>query len=161
MKLVEELKMKKPFARPEQEALVSIIATNARIEEIIASILAPFGITRPQFNMLRILRGAHPDGLTCTAINDRLVTKSPDITRLLDRLEEARLVERARGVEDRRQVYTIISKNGLAALAQVDEKIHAFEIDMMNQLSQKEISALIGSLERIRDTLRAMKSDAS
>lgn len=157
MKLQQELNMQKAFVAPEEELLVSIIATKARIEEAIVDMLSEYGITRPQFNILRILRGAHPKELTCSAINERLVEKNPDITRLLDRLEDAHFIRRERGIEDRRQVFSMISYEGLSLLKSLDKKMLELEIKMSSSLSGNEIQIMISSMEKMRENIRGLK----
>src|SRR5262245_35279455 len=101
-----ELKQTKPFRSVRQEAYLSIQRTAALLEHAFEAGLKPHGITATQYNVLRILRGAEPEGLCRNEIGERLVRKVPDVTRLLDRLEEARLIARNRGGADRRFVVT-------------------------------------------------------
>lgn len=157
MKLQQELHMQKAFVAPEEELLVSLIATKSRIEESLLDLLSEYGITRPQFNILRILRGAHPGELTCSAINERLVEKNPDTTRLLDRLEAARFIKRERGTEDRRQVFSIISSDGLSLLKSLDKKMLDYEKKIFSTCTDREIQTMISSMEKIRSKIRDLK----
>ena len=157
MTLQEELKMQRPFVAVVEEAVVSIIATKSRVEEALIGMLERYGITRPQFNILRILRGAHPESLTCSTINGRLVEKNPDVTRLLDRLEKAELVERFRGKQDRRNVHSVITPKGLHLLLRIDKEMLALEHKIMAQLTAEEQKTLILSLQKVRDQIRTLQ----
>src|SRR5258705_11549196 len=98
--LQAELKQHRPFKSLKEEAHLSIQRTAALLEHAFESALKPHRITGTQYNVLRILRGAEPDGLCRNEIGTRLVRQVPDVTRLLDRLEEAKLIARTRGRED-------------------------------------------------------------
>ena len=95
-RLQAEIKQTKPFPRRSSEALLSVMRTAALLEHRINEILRPYGITELQYNVLRILRGAGSHGLACQEIAERMINRDPDITRLLDRLEARKLIERAR-----------------------------------------------------------------
>src|ERR671939_241498 len=97
--LREELKQRKPFTSLEQEAQLSVVRTSAMLVDAFERMLKPYGITATQYNVLRILRGAEPDGLCRNDLRDRMITRMPDVTRLLDRMEEAGLVARSRDNE--------------------------------------------------------------
>ena len=114
--LRDELKMTKPFKSVEEEALLSIARTAALIEHAGAEAFKPFNLTITQYNVLRILRGAGTEGLCRNEVGERLVTKVPDVTRLLDRMEAAGLIVRERGDQDRRYVATRITEAGLKLL---------------------------------------------
>ena len=92
-----------------------------------AALLDPYGITPQQFNVLRILRGARPDGLCTLTIAERMIEQAPGITRLIDRLEAKQLVVRVRSSEDRRQVWCRITFAGLRLLARLDEPVAALD----------------------------------
>jgi DNA-binding MarR family transcriptional regulator len=95
--LLAELKQRKPYPSLSQEAHISILRTAAVVAHAFEEFLKPHGITATQYNVLRILRGAVPEGLCRNEIRDRMVTPVPDVTRLLDRLEALGLVVRSRG----------------------------------------------------------------
>src|SRR5215213_4956096 len=97
-----EIKRSKPYSSAEQEAMLSVASTAARLDHEMIDVLKPHGLTPTQFNALRILRGAGPEGLCRNEVRDRLIARVPDATRLLDRLEESGLVTRTREGEDRR-----------------------------------------------------------
>jgi DNA-binding MarR family transcriptional regulator len=92
-----------------------------------AALFEPYGITLQQFNVLRILRGARPDGLCTLTIAERMIEQAPGITRLIDRLEAKQLVVRVRSSEDRRQVWCRITPAGLRLLARLDEPVAALD----------------------------------
>src|SRR5690242_4320539 len=110
-RLRDELKQRKHFASQEIEAVLNIVRTADQIHRKVAELLKPGGLSGTQYNVLRILRGAGPDGASCREIGERLVTHDPDITRLLDRMERNGWVIRARGEADRRVVSTRITKD--------------------------------------------------
>ncbi len=94
-RLQTEIKQRKPFAGTEVEAFLNLQRTADALARALAEVLKPAGLSGPQYNILRILRGAGPGGLACREICQRMVTRDPDMTRLLDRLEAGRQIERA------------------------------------------------------------------
>src|SRR5205814_9488312 len=109
-RLREELKQTKPFESLEQEVFLEIQRTAQVTARWVVAALKTSGLTPSQFNVLRILRGAGPEGLACGAVCERMVNHDPDLTRLLDRLEAAALVEKFRDAKDRRVVKARITK---------------------------------------------------
>jgi DNA-binding MarR family transcriptional regulator len=109
-----------------------------------------WGVTSTQYNVLRILRGAHPKGLTCAAIGSRMITAEPDITRLLARLRALKFIRQRRDPHDRRSIWTAITEAGLALLKEMDPVILRLPGDLMGPLSQKELTELIRLLELVR-----------
>jgi DNA-binding MarR family transcriptional regulator len=148
--LRDELKMSKPFRSVEEEAILSIARTAAVIEHAGAEALKPFDLTTTQYNVLRILRGAADQGLCRNEVGERLVTKVPDVTRLLDRLESAGLIVRQRGGEDRRFVSTHITEKGLKLLEKIDRELPAIHGRQLGHVSQKRLRELISILEEVR-----------
>src|ERR1700689_3564024 len=104
-RLQSELKQKIPFISREQEAYLSLLRTADALQSQVEGRLKEFGLTGTQYNALRILRGAGTDGLPCREIGERMITHDPDVTRLLNRLEDRGLVERTRARDDPRVVY--------------------------------------------------------
>jgi DNA-binding MarR family transcriptional regulator len=149
--LQEELKQRKPFTSLEHEAVLSIARSAAQLEHQAAEALKPHGITPTQYNALRILRGAGPEGLCRNEIRDRLVAWVPDATRLLDRLEAMDLVVRAREGEDRRFVRTRITPAGLAVLARLDGPIAALHERQLGHLGPGRLRSLIDLLALARE----------
>ncbi|HET9425926.1 MAG TPA: MarR family transcriptional regulator [Gemmatimonadaceae bacterium] len=148
--LREELRQNKPFNSIEQEALLSIVRTSAHLMDRFELFLRPYGITATQYNVLRILRGSEPDGLCRNELRDRMLTRMPDVTRLLDRMEEAGLVERSRDGEDRRMVTSRITKRAMQLLATLDPVVIENEKYFFSGISQEQIQILIDVLDAIR-----------
>jgi DNA-binding MarR family transcriptional regulator len=148
--LLEELRQAKPFASLQEEALLSIVRTSAVLMDEFEQMLKPYGITATQYNVLRILRGSEPEGLCRNELRDRMLTRMPDVTRLLDRMEEAGLVERARGGEDRRMVGTRITKEALRLLATLDKVVTDDQKHRFQGVSAKQLQSLIGVLGKVR-----------
>src|SRR5262245_3198874 len=112
--LQQEIKQTRPFATAELEAFLSLVRTSDLIHREAQAILKAQGLSEAQYNVLRILRGAGPDGLSCSELGSRLVSFDPDVTRLLDKLEARGLVVRSRDGRDRRVVTVRASSAGLA-----------------------------------------------
>lgn len=109
-------------------------------------------ITATQYNVLRILRGAYPQGLPCSSIGDRMITSDPDITRLLARLKALRLVRQERQKTDKRVVITYISDVGLALLNEMHATVSGFPDRMLGHLNSGELAEFIRLLELARKT---------
>src|SRR5687767_16007203 len=109
----DDVRQVKPFASREDEVYVSIVRTAASLMRRETELLKGYDLTPPQYNVLRILRGAGRGGLICREIGERMVTYDPDVTKLLDRLETRSLVTRERQQQDRRVIVVHISKEGL------------------------------------------------
>jgi DNA-binding MarR family transcriptional regulator len=149
-RLLAEIKQTKPFPRPGQEALVSILRTAAVLEYEINEALKPFDLTSTQYNVLRILRGAEPNGLCGREVGERLITPLPDVPRLLDRMTEAGLVARKRDPEDRRHVTARITPRGLRLLDEVQPTLEAIERKRTRALGRDQIQALLEHLDLVR-----------
>jgi DNA-binding MarR family transcriptional regulator len=117
----------------------------------VAAALAPHGITSQQYNVLRILRGAHPHPLPTLEIAARMIEQTPGITRLLDRLEALKLARRERGVDDRRLVQCTITPAGLRLVAELDAPIDAANRRAVRSLDASQRRSLVRLLELVRD----------
>jgi DNA-binding MarR family transcriptional regulator len=148
--LRDELRQTKPFASLEEEALLSIVRTSAVLMDQFERLLRPYRITATQYNVLRILRGSEPHGLSRNELRDRMLTRMPDVTRLLDRMEGAGLVARVRGEEDRRLVTTRITKSALATLAELDPIVVADHTRRFRCASDSDLRSLIKTLAGLR-----------
>ena len=135
-------------------AVAALFQTTDRVRREIAERLAPFEVTPQQYNVLRILRGAGPDGLATLEIAERMVEDAPGITRLLDRLETKNLVSRERAPTDRRQLICRISRRGLQLLADVDRKARESEDVLGGVLTEQDLKRLVELLDKIRAGLR-------
>lgn len=145
-----ELKQNKPFETLEEEAMLSIARTAAIIEHQATQALKPYNLSLSQYNVLRILRGAGADGLCRNEVGKRLVTEVPDVTRLLDRMEEAGLISRQRGAEDRRYVTTRITRKGLDLVGRLDRPVRELHQAQLGHVGKKTLRALIDALAEVR-----------
>jgi DNA-binding MarR family transcriptional regulator len=149
-RLSDEIKQTKPFASRAEEAYLNLQRTAEALARNAAETLKGHGITGTQYNVLRILRGAEPNGLPCTEIGERMVTRDPDVTRLLDRLDRQELVTRERSAEDRRVVTTRITGKGLELLATLDEPMNTMHKRQLAHMSDTELEALVDALQTAR-----------
>jgi DNA-binding MarR family transcriptional regulator len=152
-RLQAELKQTKPFPRRSSEALLSVLRTAALLEHRINEVLRPYGITELQYNVLRILRGAGPDGWCGREISERLVSKVPDVSRLLDRMEGMQLLRRERDATDRRHVTARITPRGLRVLEEATVTLEAYERERFGHLDGVQLQHVIDGLAAIRDAL--------
>ncbi len=148
-----ELKQRKPFRTLEQQAMVSMARTAALLDRASAEVLKPHGLTPTQYNVLRILRGAEPEGLGRNEVRERLVYPVADATRLLDRLVEMGLVARTRGGEDRRVVVARITRAGLERIAPLDAVMERLHRRQVGHLGERKLRTLIGLLAEAREHL--------
>jgi DNA-binding MarR family transcriptional regulator len=148
--LQAELKQKIPFASREEEAYLALLRTADALQSSVESKLKGFGLTGTQYNALRILRGAGADGLPCSEIGERMITHDPDITRLLNRLEQRGLVERTRDQHDRRVIYGKISAAGLKLLREMDGPVERYGRYLLRHVSQARLQKLIDLLDLVR-----------
>jgi len=140
----------------EAEAFVSLLKTADALARGHMELLKTVGLSVAQYNVLRILRGASATGdagLRCAEVGDRLITRDPDVTRLMDRLEKQDLIVRARSHEDRRVVTTRITQKGLALLAELDEPVEALHKRQLGHLTSGTLRALCGLLEDARSAV--------
>ena len=129
-----------------------LLSTADRVKTSFEAVCAPFDITGQQYNVLRILRGAEPEGLPTLTIAERVIEKTPGITRLIDRLEAKGLVEREIRPHDRRCVYCRITKKGLDLLKLLDKPVHEANHAAFRGLTDRELRQLVTLLLKIRDT---------
>jgi DNA-binding MarR family transcriptional regulator len=148
--LKREIAQERPFSGPEEEALLNLMRTADCLERAIQRTTRGWRITSTQYNVLRILRGSQPQGLTCSAIGDRMITAEPDITRLLGRLKAQKLVRQQRDKRDKRVVWTQISPAGLALLAEMDPVVQQAPKDLLGHLTHEELTQLIRLVESAR-----------
>ncbi|MDQ6830223.1 MAG: MarR family transcriptional regulator [Gemmatimonadota bacterium] len=150
--LRDEIKQSKPFKSLAQEAHLSIERTAAVLTHGFADVFERHGITPTQYNVLRILRGAGAAGLCRNEIRDRLVAQVPDVTRLLDRLEQMDLVVRDRDAADRRQVNARITRDGLRLLDRLDAPVAESHDRQFERLTERELRTLIDLLAKLRQS---------
>ena len=148
----KSLRKKRPHPTQVQRGYVTLLATADRVRTSFEKIYAPFGITSQQYNVLRILRGAGPEGLPTLAIADRMIERTPGITRIVDKLEANGLVIREIPKHDRRCVYCRITKKGLDLLKLLDEPVEEANHVAFRGLTAPELEQLITLLDK---TLKA------
>jgi DNA-binding MarR family transcriptional regulator len=149
--LKQEIVQERPFSSVEEEALLNIMRTSDTLQRAFQRRTRKWGITSTQYNVLRILRGAQPRGLTCAALGSRMITAEPDITRLLSRLKTLKLIRQHRDRSDRRVVWTRISEDGLELLKSMDPLIEQLPQEMLGHISQPELAEFIRLLELARE----------
>lgn len=150
----EEIQQSKPFRSKSQEAYLALVRTADDSKRRATRILESSGVTLQQYNVLRILRGAGDAGLPTLAVAERMVERTPGVTRLIDRMERKGWVSRMRCTEDRRRVWCMISEPGLDLLASLDRPIDGVDEAFSAALEEEEVARLIGYLDRIRAQLR-------
>jgi DNA-binding MarR family transcriptional regulator len=153
--LGREIHQEKPFVSLEEEAFLGLQRTASLLLQSLGRSLKGHDLTPAQYNTLRILRGAEPDaltcgGLTCGDIGERLVSPGPDVTRLLDRLEQRGLVTRLRDGEDRRVVRARITTTGLDLLAALDEPVGRMLAGLLGNLGADRLRTLVELLGEAR-----------
>ncbi len=148
--LQREVKKKQPFESAEQEAYLSILRTHSLLSAPFDRLFREHGISSPQYNILRILRGHQETGLPCLEIASQMITSVPDITRLLDRLEKAKSVRRERSLQDRRVVLVEITAAGKKILTKLAKPLAEAEKASLNHLTKKELADLIRLLSKAR-----------
>jgi len=151
-KLQHELKKKRPFESPEEEATLNVVRTSDQLQIRLARLLREHGLTPSQYNVLRILRGEGKP-LPILEIASRTITVVPGITGLIDRLEQAGFVNRLRCDKDRRVIYVALTDHATTTLADIDEPLLALNRKLLGHLSQAELKELIRLLEKVREPL--------
>jgi DNA-binding MarR family transcriptional regulator len=135
---------------PEEAAFLDLLRTTDALSRRPAELLKTEDLSANQYNVLRILRGA-PDGLPCGEIGNRMITRDPDVTRLLDRLEKRRLIARSRQSRDRRMVLARITIQGLSLLARLDGPVQNIHRSQLGHLGEKRLHALGRLLAKARE----------
>lgn len=148
MGISEEIKQKS-FKSELNKAVVNIIYTNGWLNQKQMEVFRPHGLTTPQFNILRILRGQYPKPATVNMLIERMLDKSSNASRIVDKLESKGLVERKQCSGDRRAVDVFISDQGLNLLAQIDTELSDWELQI-NKLTEDECTALNELLDKLR-----------
>ncbi|HTZ33224.1 MAG TPA: MarR family transcriptional regulator [Methylomirabilota bacterium] len=138
-----------PVAPIEDALFVTILKTADRLAQQAEQIIKPSGLTATQYNVLRILRGAEPHGLSCRVIGDRMISRDPDMTRLLDRLEKQGCITRARQTDDRRVIKTRITAEGLKQLKKLDRPVHELHQGQFRHMSPVKLKQLAELLAEV------------
>jgi DNA-binding MarR family transcriptional regulator len=145
-----EILQEKAFSSAEEEALLNLMRTADSLHRAFQRKTRDWGVTQTQYNVLRILRGAEPQGLPCAAIGERMITAEPDITRLLARLKGMKLIRQHRDKQDRRVVWTRISEAGLALLKEMDPTIERVPLELLGHMNGKDLAELVRLVELAR-----------
>jgi DNA-binding MarR family transcriptional regulator len=154
VKLREYIKQEH-FRSPGHEAMLNVMVTSSWFLSELAAVMAPFGLTPAQFNVLRILKGSSPQMLTCSEVGSRLLDRTPDVTRLLNRLENNGLIVRERADHDRRIVYVGISDRGRELLDRINPAVESRQEALMSALNVDEQQLLAKLLDRLRSSEEA------
>jgi DNA-binding MarR family transcriptional regulator len=149
-KISKQSKQRRPGSL-EEEAVLNVFRTAEVLNQGSEAFLKIYGLTRTQYNVLRILRGAGPEGMPCSQLGERMIARDPDITRLLDRMESGGFVERARSCKDRRIVNTRITSKALKLIGEMDQPLMELLNAKLGCLGKSGLSQLIDLLERTRN----------
>lgn len=152
MALQRELKKKRPFESPQQEAILNLLRTNDQYQVRFTRLFRPYGLTPSQYNVLRILRG-EGQPLPILEIASRTIAVVPGITGLIDRLEEAGFVKRERCREDRRVIWVGLTEKARKTLAELDGPLEELHQRLIGSLTQADLKELIRLLEKAREGL--------
>jgi DNA-binding MarR family transcriptional regulator len=147
--LIQSKNGRRRAACPEEAAFLELLRTTDLLSRGPGKVLKAKDLSATQYNVLRILRGS-PDGLACGEIASRMITRDPDITRLLDRLEKRGLISRSRETKDRRTVMARITPEGLKLLAQLDEPVQEAHRKQLGHLGRERLQALTELLHASR-----------
>ena len=150
-RLKDEIKQGKPFESLEAEVILNLMRTSDAIARGIEDILKLAGLSGTQYNVLRILRGAGEQGLCCREAAERMITRDPDITRLVDRLERRNLLTRSRDSRDRRVITIRITLAGQKILKDLDGPMEEFHRNRLSHLKKDDLRELLELLEAARE----------
>jgi DNA-binding MarR family transcriptional regulator len=140
---VRERIQQRRFPSLAAEAVISLLVAAEHVDQALAPLWAQHGITADQYNVLRILRGVHPDGHPRNEVARRMIHRAPDVTRMLDRLVRQGLVRRRRNSADRRESVATITDAGLALLARIDPEVHGLQTTLTRVLGERELRELV------------------
>ena len=150
-RLRQAIKQRKPFQSLQQEVFLEVLRTGHALVQDLVELLKPYGLTQPQYNVLRILRGAGTAGLPTGEVGARMVaSREPDVTRLLVRMERSGLVRRERDPDNRRIVTARITREGLRVLKALDQPVLDMHADQLEHMTRRELEYLATLLERAR-----------
>jgi len=147
---VKETSKRQHVGCPEEAAFLDLLRTTDMLSRRLVPVLKAEDLSATQYNVLRILRGA-PEGLACGEIAGRMITRDPDVTRLLDRLEKRGLISRGRETKDRRTVMARITPEGLTLLSRLDEPVQAAHRKQLGHLGRERLRTLVKLLSLLRN----------
>jgi DNA-binding MarR family transcriptional regulator len=152
MKLEEEIKQTRKFSCEQQKMVVNIMYTGNWLRLNSMKSLKPYGISSEQYNVLRILRGQYPNCATNQMIMERMLDKSSNCSRIVDKLKEKKLVDRRENKDDRRQVDIVVTEKGLAMLKEIDNNSEfTGENKFLKNISAKDAALVNDILDKLRD----------
>ncbi|GHG01135.1 MarR family transcriptional regulator [Deinococcus piscis] len=134
---------------PEHQAYLALQSSALRLKDEVEHLLKQSGLTVTQFNVLRILRGAQEEALTCSEIASRLLNKDPDVTRLLDRMEKQALIERHRDHKDRRVLLTRLSPEGRRVVDLLDAPMMDLHRQQFGHMPAERVELLVTLLREV------------
>jgi len=147
---VTSVKAQKPDSVSlEGKVFVALLRAADHVTQDAELLVKEYGLTGTQYNVLRILRGAGTDGLPCKRIGDRMISRDPDMTRLLDRMEKRSLITRERQTEDRRVIKTRITPAGLEILKKLDTPMDELHKKQFRHISASKLKALSEALDEL------------
>lgn len=148
--LREEIRQTRPFSSKTQEAFLGLLRTADMAKRRFSTLFEPEDLTFQQYNVLRILRGAGPQGLPTLEIGDRMIERTPGVTRIVDRLESKGWVERERCTEDRRKVWCRLTAAGRELLGRLDEPVAQADRDLFAEVGDDELQGFIQFMDELR-----------
>ena len=149
MPIEQEIKQTKPLGSPYQKLMVNLLFSGAWTKDITNRHFKTFGLSNEQFNVLRILRGSNPNPLAVSDVQNRMVEKSSNVGRMVDKLLEKELVGKETNAANRRMIHLSITTKGLELLSEIDTAFHNLDKRFFN-LNENEINQLIGLLDKLR-----------
>jgi DNA-binding MarR family transcriptional regulator len=151
-KLQNEIKQGKPFESLQAEVYLNLMRTADALSRGVEDILKLAGLSQTQYNILRILKGAGDKGLCCREIGERMITRDPDVTRLLDRMERSGLVTRSRDSRDRRVITARITPAGLKLVKDLDAPLAEYNRKLLSHMEKDDLRKFVELLEIARET---------
>jgi DNA-binding MarR family transcriptional regulator len=134
----------------EDQLFVALLKTADSLSQDAEQVIKSAGLTATQYNVLRILRGAEPDGLLCRGIAERMISRDPDMTRLLDRLEKQEWISRQRQQDDRRVIIARITADGLKLLKKLDQPVHDLHKEQFRHMTAAKLKQLADLLSEVQ-----------
>ena len=156
--LGEALKRTRPFRSPAHEASLALLRAADALRRVMGQVVGAEGVTLQQYNVLRILRGAGEEGLPTLAVGERMIERTPGVTRLLDRLEQAGMVDRHRCLADRRRVWARITPEGLGVLEALDGPVARAEEEAFEGVDPAALAAAVAVLAHLWSREDALQS---
>lgn len=150
MKLEDAIKQNNPFKSVRQKAIVNIFFTSNWLSNLHKEVFKPYDITPQQYNVLRILRGQHPNPISTSLIRERMLDRMSDVSRIVDRLVKKKLVIRKTCLSDKRLVDVLISKEGLNLLSEIDDRTGTIE-GLLSGITEEEAALLSDLLDKVRN----------